>query len=122
MLQPLNDLLTTPKESNKELTWTDSALTAFTTAKEALAEASLLFHPAPDAPTNIMTDASDTAVGVILQQYITGDWHPIAYFSKKLKSAETRYSTFDRELLHSCVPCYQALLPSPGRPTVPCPY
>ena len=26
-------------------------------------------------------------------------WHPISFFSKKMKSAETRYSTFDRELL-----------------------
>ena len=46
-----------------------------------------------------MTDASDTAVGAVLQQQIDGDWQPIAYFSKKLRPAETRYSTFDRELL-----------------------
>ena len=45
-----------------------------------------------------MTDASDTAAGAVLQQQIN-DWHPIAYFSKKLRPAETRYSTFDRELL-----------------------
>ena len=35
----------------------------------------------------------------ILQQYINRCWCPIAYFSKKLQPAETRYSTFDRELL-----------------------
>lgn len=46
-----------------------------------------------------MTDASDVAVGDVLQQHIAGMWCPIAYFSKKLKPAETRYSTFDRELL-----------------------
>ena len=46
-----------------------------------------------------MTDASDVAVGAVLQQYVDGMWHPISFFSKKLKPAETRYSTFDRELL-----------------------
>jgi len=31
--------------------------------------------------------------------YIQSHWGPIAYFSKTLKPAETRYSTFDRQLL-----------------------
>ncbi len=46
-----------------------------------------------------MTDASDIAVGAVVQQYVNGSWCPIAFFSKPLKDAETRYSTFDRELL-----------------------
>ncbi len=51
-----------------------------------------------------MTDASDTAVGAVLQQNINGKWNPISFFSKKTTPAETRYSTFDstfvdRELL-----------------------
>ena len=45
-----------------------------------------------------MTDASDTAVGAVLQ-HIHGTWHPISFFSRKMTPAETRYSTFDRELL-----------------------
>lgn len=79
--------------------WNENALTAFVTIKDALAKATLLSHPKPDAPTNIVTDASDVAVGAVLQQYINHCWCPIAYFSKKLQSAERRYSTFDRELL-----------------------
>ncbi len=67
--------------------------------KNALANASLLVHPTPDAPTSIMTDASDVAVGAVLQQYIKEQWCPLAFFSRTLKSAETRYSTYDRELL-----------------------
>ena len=46
-----------------------------------------------------MTDSSNTAVGAVLQQHINGTWHPTSFFSKKLTPAETRYSTFDRELL-----------------------
>ena len=46
-----------------------------------------------------MTDASDKAVGAVLQQNINGTWQPISFFSRKMTPAETRYSTFDRELL-----------------------
>ena len=60
-----------------------------------MAEVSLLTHPHHDALTSIMMDASDTAVGAVLQQEIDNHWHPI----EKLTPAETRYSTFDRELL-----------------------
>ncbi|PIK40291.1 hypothetical protein BSL78_22869 [Apostichopus japonicus] len=46
-----------------------------------------------------MTDASDVAVGGVLNQCVNGQWKPLSFFSKKLKPAETRYSTFGRELL-----------------------
>ena len=46
-----------------------------------------------------MTDASNTAVGAVLQQMIDNTWRPIAFFCKTRKPQETRYSTFDRELL-----------------------
>ena len=48
---------------------------------------------------NITCDASDVAVGGVLQQFLNGMWQPLSFFSKKLNSAETRYSAFDRELL-----------------------
>ena len=99
VLQPLTQLLSNCKSSTKSIAWGDDAAMAFSTIKEMLAQATLLAHPKPEAPTNIMTDASDTAVGAVLQQHINGEWHPIAYFSKKLKPAESRYSAFDRELL-----------------------
>ena len=99
ILHPLNELLSTSKDSKKALTWNDQALGAFSDIKEALAKASLLAHPKPDAPTSIITDASEVAVGAVLQQRIGESWCPIAYSSRKLKPSETRYSTFDRELL-----------------------
>lgn len=98
-LQPLNRLLTNSNGSPKQFVLDSDARGAFSTIKERLAQATLLVHPKPDAPTNIMTDASNVAVGAVFQQCIDGAWHPIAYFSKKLQPAESRYSTFDRELL-----------------------
>ena len=46
-----------------------------------------------------MVDASNVAVGVVLQQHIQGHWQPIYFFSKRLQPAEVKYSTFGRELL-----------------------
>ena len=43
-----------------------------------------------------MTDASDKAVGAVLQQLVNDEWQPISYFSHKLSSTECCYS---RELL-----------------------
>ena len=74
-LQPLNALLS---GNSRELTWTTEAL---------------------QAPFCIMTDASNVAVGAVLQQQVNNLWQPLSYFSHKLKPAETKYSTFDRELL-----------------------
>ena len=44
----------------------------------------------------IMSDASDIAVGAVLQQVADGQWQPVAYFSRP---TEHHYSTYDRELL-----------------------
>ena len=99
ILEPLNKLLGAPEKDSHHLAWDEEATTAFHSIKQALADVTLLVHPKPHAPTCIMADASDRAVGAVLQQHIDGGWCPIAYFSKKLRPAETRYSTFDRELL-----------------------
>ena len=99
ILQPLHQLLQPIKHGSIKLCWTDEATSAFEAAKQALASATLLSYPKPNAPTSIMCDASDTAVGAVLQQSISGQWCPIAYYSKQLQAAQKRYSTFDRELL-----------------------
>ncbi len=90
-LKPITDLLKGGSRSSDSLTWSDSATAAFDNVKQALADATLLVHPTPDAPTCLMTDASDIAVGAVLQQYVNGSWCPIAFFSKSLKDADTRY-------------------------------
>ena len=46
-----------------------------------------------------MTDASDVAVGAVLQQLAKNQWQLISYFSHKLSHTERCYSTFERELL-----------------------
>ncbi|BHF73335.1 hypothetical protein SprV_0401641600 [Sparganum proliferum] len=75
------------------------ALTAFEGIKTSLVDATLLTHPAPEAPLSLMVDASTVAVGAVLQQHINDSTRPLTFFSKKLSPAETRYITFGRELL-----------------------
>ena len=99
IMHPLYSLLSSSHSKSQTLMWNKPARAAFEATKEALANATLLSYPTADAPTCIVTDASDIAVGGVLQQYSNGAWCPISFFSKKLKPRETRYSTFDRELL-----------------------
>ena len=66
ILQPLYGLLTDAKDGSAELHWNSEATTAFATIKDVLADATLLLYPKPDAPTTIMPDDSDTAVGAVL--------------------------------------------------------
>jgi len=99
IIQSLHSLLKRTKRPSDKPEWTDTTMAAFSQIKNALANTSLLCHPTPDAPKSIMTDASDMAVGAVLQQHINGEWCPLSFFLKALKPAEIKYSTFDRELL-----------------------
>nr|VZI47770.1 unnamed protein product [Spirometra erinaceieuropaei] len=93
---PLTDLLSGPKRTFE---LTSAALTSFEQVKDLLADATLLTHFHADAPISLMVDASNVAVGAVLQQSLPDSTVPLAFFSKKLSKAETRYSTFGRELL-----------------------
>nr|VZI49174.1 unnamed protein product [Spirometra erinaceieuropaei] len=85
--------------SKRTFELTPAALTSFEQVKALLADATLLTHIHADAPISLMVDASNVAVGAVLQQSLPDSTVPLAFFSKKLSKAETRYSTFGRELL-----------------------
>ncbi|BHF62295.1 hypothetical protein SprV_0200527700 [Sparganum proliferum] len=93
---PLTNLLS---GSKRTFELTPAALTSFEQVKALLADATLLTHYHADAPTSLMVDASNVAVGAVLQQSLPDSTVPLAFSSRKLSKAETRYSTFGRELL-----------------------
>ncbi|CAH8464717.1 unnamed protein product [Dicrocoelium dendriticum] len=97
LLSPLTDLLRGRKNGQVELT--AAAAEAFKASKEALAKAVMLHHFDPNAPLSVAVDASDSAIGAVLQQHTNGDWKPLAFYSRRLQPAELKYSTFSRELL-----------------------
>lgn len=57
-----------------------------------------LYNPA--AETQLHTDACSTGIGaVLLQKQSDGKWAPIAYFSQATNAAETKYHSFELEML-----------------------
>ena len=98
MLRPLYMTLAC-KPRPKTLDWSNEMTEAFSNAKNALAKATMLHHPVIGAQTSLTSDASDTAVGAVLEQRIKGKWQPLAFFSRQLRKTEQKYATFDRELL-----------------------
>ena len=67
--------------------------------KLALIEAPILQSPNWDLPFEIMCDASDYAVGVVLGQRIEKKPTAIWYASKTLAEAQMNYTTTENELL-----------------------
>lgn len=58
----------------------------------------MLSHPRSDADLSLVTDASNAAAGAALNQIIDNFAQPLGYFSKKFKTTQQKYSTYDREL------------------------
>ena len=87
------------KGKPKTLTWTPECQLSFEATKEALANASLLFHPRAGAQLALTTDASNSAVGGVLEQRGPDGWEPLAFYSSKLKPNEQMWPPYDRELL-----------------------
>lgn len=81
------------------LQWSPESLTAFDKCKSELANATLLIHPYSSAPVSLTVDASDFAMGAVVEQYVDNNWKPLGFFSRKFSSAQMKYSTYDRELL-----------------------
>jgi hypothetical protein len=53
----------------------------------------------PDLPIRITTDASIKGLGAVLQQKHGEDWKPVAYASRSITDAESRYATIEKETL-----------------------
>lgn len=87
------------KRKLKILEWNSETISAFEDVKHSFASRVLLNHFNRDANLTLTVDASNIAVGGVLHQTYKGETEPLAFFSKKLTPAETKYSSFDRELL-----------------------
>ena len=98
-LEPLHAAVTAAGKS-KKIDWSELCQTSLDDTKASLVRAMLLNHPNPFSSTALSVDASDYALGAELaQKDRQGSWRPIAFFSRRLKPAERKYSAFDRELL-----------------------
>nr|XP_037877596.1 uncharacterized protein LOC101739129 isoform X2 [Bombyx mori] len=96
---PLNALLMGSVKGSTPISLNDIALKAFAETKESLSNAALLAHPDCQAKMSLVTDASDLAIGAVLQQLKNDTWEHLGFFSRKLSPSQNKYSPYDRELL-----------------------
>ena len=93
--KPLCSLL----EKDARFNFDDSCLKAFQTLKDKLISAPIIVAPDWDLPFELMCDASDFAVGVLLGQRKSKVFHSIYYASRTLNEAQLNYATTEKELL-----------------------
>ena len=77
----------------------DECLHAFERLKTELTSAPIIQPPDWKVPIEIMCDASNYAIGVVLGKWIGKVPHVIYYDSKTLNDAQMNYSTIEKELL-----------------------
>jgi RNase H-like domain found in reverse transcriptase len=91
VLAPLASLTSNKAKSS----WGPQQEVAFQTAKKIIAREVMLAYLDFNKPFEIHMDASHYQLGAVISQ----EGKPIAFYSCKLKPAQTRYTTTERELL-----------------------
>jgi hypothetical protein len=87
-------------KKNARFEWTEACQQSFDVLKKALITEPILIAPDNTRDFVLETDASDIAIGATLKQVADdGFLHPVAYASKTLNGAQTRYQTSEREAL-----------------------
>ena len=89
-----------PLTSNKKhIEWNEEMEESVKALKDSLTKTPLLARYDRDLATRVVTDASVVGLGAVLEQLHGEVWRPVAYWSRKLIDAETRYSATDLEWL-----------------------
>nr|GEW22610.1 reverse transcriptase domain-containing protein [Tanacetum cinerariifolium] len=86
-------------EKNSLFIFSNECIQVFKTLKEKLTEAPILIASNWDQPFELMCDASDYVVGVVLGQRVEKHLRPIHYASKTMTHVETNYTTTEKEML-----------------------
>lgn len=99
--RPLTNLL----QKDVPFVFDDDCLEAFETLKKALISASIIQPPDWNLPFEIVLDARDYAVGVVLGQRVDKKLNVIHYARKTLDSAHRNYATTEKEFLAVVFAC-----------------
>ncbi|GJX52056.1 reverse transcriptase domain-containing protein [Tanacetum coccineum] len=93
--RPMTHLL----EKETPFFFSKECIESFNTLKRKLTEAPILIAPDWDLPFELMCDASDFAIGVVLGQRKNKHFQPIHYSSKTMTEAQAHYTMTEKELL-----------------------
>ena len=93
VLKPLTDQAGLKK--GEKLNWTADMQKAFDKMRLIIAADALAAYPDHNKPFHIYTDSSDFQMGACIMQ----GGRPVAYFSRKLSSAQRNYITMEKEML-----------------------
>nr|GEU36056.1 reverse transcriptase domain-containing protein [Tanacetum cinerariifolium] len=93
-LSHLERMLKSCEDTNLFLNWKRVTLWL-----KRLTEAPILIAPDWDMPFELMCDASDFAIGVVLGQHQDKHFRPIHYASKTMTEAESNYTITEKEML-----------------------
>ena len=85
--------------TKKKFEWSEAATQAVKTLQHLISNAPCLARWDRELPVRVVTDASKIGLGAVLEQRHQDEWRPVAFWSRKLRDPETRYSTTDREWL-----------------------
>ncbi|GMF31382.1 unnamed protein product [Phytophthora fragariaefolia] len=96
---PLFTLLKKKNQRNSTITLNADQLKNFMGLKRRLADTPVWHLPDFTKQMHLRTDASQFAVGGVLFQVVSGVERPIAFTTRKMKSAELKYPTQQQELL-----------------------
>ncbi len=87
--------LTALTSKNVPYKWTDEHQKNFDAIKRVIGREVLLAYPDFNAPFQIHTDACKTQIGAVISQ----NGKPIAFYSRKMNSAQQNYTVTEKELL-----------------------
>ena len=86
-------------EKDAKFSFTEECKAVFQLLKWKLSSTPIICTPDWNLNFEIMADASDQAIGVVLGQKHDKVFHPIYYVSKLLNEAQQNYTTTEKELL-----------------------
>ena len=93
--EPLRQLT----KKNVPFKFGEAERSSFNKLKELLAKCGTLAYYDPDAPTQVITDASPVGLGAVLVQKQNDEWVAVSYASRSLTDCEQRYSQTEKEAL-----------------------